>query len=127
MHCRQYCHSWHDTDNQSSPALCDKQAWGILQQFLTTNMTMPDMDNALASYLGDRYFADDWVEPRRALFSGEGDDGESLANLNLLMARHVSPTPPASKTVNRLSSSHRKRSRRQPKVSKILWPIILYT
>ncbi|KAG2744573.1 hypothetical protein P692DRAFT_20877781 [Suillus brevipes Sb2] len=40
--------------NQSSPALCDKQAWGILQQFLTTNMTMPNMDNALVSYLGDK-------------------------------------------------------------------------
>ncbi|KAG1881538.1 hypothetical protein C8R48DRAFT_766558 [Suillus tomentosus] len=98
--------------NQTSPALCNKQAWGILQQFLTADMTMPEMDSALASYLGDRYSADDWVEPRRALFSGEGDDSESLVNLNRLMARHVPPAPPspASKMVNRLSNSRRKRS-----------------
>ncbi|KAG1787811.1 uncharacterized protein HD556DRAFT_1448317 [Suillus plorans] len=109
--------------NQTSPALCDKYAWGVLRQFLTTDMTMPEMDDALTSYLGDRYFADDWVEPRRVLFSGEGDDAESLANLDRLMAMHVPPDPPSptsndtsvsmstSRTDGCLSSSRRKRSR----------------
>lgn len=58
------------------------------------NMMMPEMDDALASYLGNRYFADNWLEPRRALFSGEGDDTESLANLDQLMAMHMPPSPP---------------------------------
>ncbi|KAG2129750.1 hypothetical protein DEU56DRAFT_915012 [Suillus clintonianus] len=113
--------------NQTLPALCDRHAWGILRQFLTTNMTMPEMDDALASYLGDRYFADDWVEPRRALVSGEGDDGESLANLDRLMAKHVTPTAPSpppkdssasvstSRAAGRLSSSRRGRSHGPPK------------
>ncbi|KAG1892961.1 uncharacterized protein F5891DRAFT_986285 [Suillus fuscotomentosus] len=89
--------------NQTSPALCDKQAWGILQQFLTTDMTMPEMDNTLPM-IG-------W-NPDVPCSPGEGDDSESLVNLNRLMARHVPPAPPspASKTVNRLSNSRRKRS-----------------
>ncbi|KAG1858586.1 hypothetical protein C8R48DRAFT_775023 [Suillus tomentosus] len=111
---------------QTIPALCDRHAWGILRQFLTTNMTMPQMDDALTSYLGDRYFAEDWAEPRRALFSGEGDDDKSLANLDQLMARHVAPATPspapkdssvpvsASRPASHLSSLRRKRSHRPP-------------
>lgn len=126
------------TGNQTSPALCDKYAWGVLRQFLTTDMTMPEMDDALTSYLGDRYFADDWVEPRRVLFSGEGDDAESLANLDRLMAMHVPPDPPSptsndtsvsmstSRTDGCLSSSRRKRSR-VPKVSEIPLLRMVYT
>ncbi|KAG2114670.1 uncharacterized protein F5147DRAFT_769985 [Suillus discolor] len=44
---------------QTLPALCDRHVWGILRHFLTTNMTMPQMDDALASYPSDRYFAED--------------------------------------------------------------------
>ncbi|KAG1797622.1 uncharacterized protein BJ212DRAFT_1305940 [Suillus subaureus] len=108
-------------------ALYDQHAWGILHQFLTTNMTMLEMDNTLASYLSDRYFANDWVEPQCALFSGEGDDGKSLANLDQLMAKHVTPTAPSpppkdssasistSRVASCLSSSCRGRSHGPPK------------
>ncbi|KAG1805826.1 uncharacterized protein BJ212DRAFT_1303891 [Suillus subaureus] len=52
-----------DEGNQTvSPALQDPHVWKILKQYLLTNMTYPEMDNVLVSYLGDRYSAGDWEE-----------------------------------------------------------------
>lgn len=44
----------HGTVNQSAQsALYDNGAWEILKQFLTTSMSLSDMDDALVVYLGD--------------------------------------------------------------------------
>lgn len=59
---------------------------------------MSEMDDALVSYLGDRYHEDDWVEPRRLLFSGDGDDAESLRILKLLKVQYL-PDPPENPSV----------------------------
>ncbi|KAG1894222.1 uncharacterized protein F5891DRAFT_985223 [Suillus fuscotomentosus] len=96
--------------------LADHGAWRILEQYLTTtDMTCPQMEAAFASYLGDRYNADDWQEVRDALFSGNGDDSVALANLVALKARHVSqgassPSAPmsATKAAARLSAHIRR-------------------
>ncbi|KAG0698589.1 hypothetical protein DFH29DRAFT_1002676 [Suillus ampliporus] len=72
----------------SSP-LVDEGAWRILEQFLTTDMTFPEMEDAFSSYLGDQYSADDWKDARDVLFSGDGDDSVALANLHVLKARHI--------------------------------------
>ncbi|KAG1854294.1 hypothetical protein F4604DRAFT_1686131 [Suillus subluteus] len=71
-------------DDALPPALYDAAAWDILTQFLTSSMSMSEMDDMLVSYLGDRYHEDDWVEPRHLLFSGNRNDAESLRNLKLL-------------------------------------------
>ncbi|KAG2365319.1 hypothetical protein BDR07DRAFT_1481446 [Suillus spraguei] len=47
--------------NQTAP-LADKHAWAILEQFLTTDMTYTQMEEALSSYLGNQYSVDDWKE-----------------------------------------------------------------
>ncbi|KAG1807644.1 uncharacterized protein BJ212DRAFT_1303361 [Suillus subaureus] len=54
-------------------ALCDTHAWEILKQFLTSDMTMAQMDDALIVYLSDQYSADDWGQPK-ASEDGEGDE-----------------------------------------------------
>ncbi|KAG1787212.1 uncharacterized protein HD556DRAFT_1312927 [Suillus plorans] len=70
-------------------ALYDNGAWKILEQFLTTSMSLSEMDNVLVAYLGDQYSADDWVEPRRLLFSGDANDDESLRNLSELRKTNI--------------------------------------
>lgn len=106
----------HYTGNQ---ALYDNGAWDILEQFLTTSMSLPEMDDALVAYLGDRYSTDDWVEPRRILFSGDENDAKSLENLRVLREMYI-PNPPekSSRTAGSLSKSRVPKSRRISKVSK---------
>ncbi|KAG1820994.1 uncharacterized protein BJ212DRAFT_1478095 [Suillus subaureus] len=79
--------------------LADQGAWCILEQFLTTNMTYPQMEETFSSYLGDQYVADDWKDARNALFSGNGDDSIALTNLYALKARHM-PLPSSSSRMN---------------------------
>ncbi|KAG2751884.1 hypothetical protein P692DRAFT_20726348 [Suillus brevipes Sb2] len=78
----------HEGESAPSP-LADQGAWCILEQYLTTDMTYPQMEAAFSSYLGDWYNVDDWGDARGALFSGDGDDGLALSNLLALKARHV--------------------------------------
>ncbi|KAG2050580.1 hypothetical protein BDR06DRAFT_974351 [Suillus hirtellus] len=75
----------HGTVNQSAQsALYDNGAWEILKQFLTTSMSLSDMDDALVAYLGDRYSEADWVETQHLLFFGDADNNESLRVLMAL-------------------------------------------
>ncbi|KAG0703962.1 hypothetical protein DFH29DRAFT_874067 [Suillus ampliporus] len=56
--------------NLTAPsALMDNRAWEIMEQYLTTTMTYPEMEDAFSMYLGDRYSPDDWAEARATLFS----------------------------------------------------------
>jgi len=71
-----------NTANQTVlSALMDNRAWGFMEQFLTTAMTYPEMEDAFFMYLGDWYSPDEWVEARDALWSGEGNNEVSLENL----------------------------------------------
>lgn len=90
-------------DNTTPSALYDPHAWEILRRFLTSDMSMGEMDAALESHLGTRFSADDWDEPRRLLFSGDGDDALSLANLIKLKVKYVpEPELPRAIPVQRL-------------------------
>ncbi|KAG1739739.1 hypothetical protein EDB19DRAFT_1828733 [Suillus lakei] len=76
--------------------LVDEGAWQILFQYLTTEMTYPQMEEEFLSYLSDRYCADDWKDTRDALFSADdlNDDATPLANLQALYAKHCVPVAP---------------------------------
>lgn len=69
--------------------LADAGAWELLEKYLTTDMTYPQLEEEFSSYLGDRYVFDDWKDARDALFSGDGDDSIALANLRALKASHI--------------------------------------
>jgi hypothetical protein len=56
-------HSWIVIDTGKSP-LEDEGAWRILFQYLTTEMTYPQMEEEFISYLGNRYCANDWKDAR---------------------------------------------------------------
>ncbi|KAG1759388.1 hypothetical protein EDD22DRAFT_849256 [Suillus occidentalis] len=119
--------------SESKSPLEDEGAWRILFQYLTTEMTYPQMEEEFISYLGDRYCADDWKDARDALFSADdlNDDATPLMNLQALYAKHVpqasslsnaggqqedSPVVSASRARGRLSDTHKsRRSRQQPR------------
>ncbi|KAG1895209.1 uncharacterized protein F5891DRAFT_984416 [Suillus fuscotomentosus] len=107
--------STNDRNCRAAPSpLADEGAWRILEQFLTTDMTYPQMENAFSAYLGGRYIADDWKDARDALFSGDGNDSIALANLYALKAKHI-PLPSSSSRVNsRLSSTPIQQPRKRP-------------
>ncbi|KAG0691716.1 hypothetical protein DFH29DRAFT_883868 [Suillus ampliporus] len=98
-----HARSANDGNGRTAPSpLADQGAWCILEQFLTTDMTYPQMDEAFSSYLGDRYVADDWKDARNA---------KPLH----LKARHM-PLPPSSSRMNgHLSSTPVQRSHQRPK------------
>ncbi|KAG1749186.1 hypothetical protein EDD22DRAFT_958089 [Suillus occidentalis] len=96
-----------DTVNQTAQsALYDNGAWEILKQFLTTSMSLSEMDDALVAYLGDRYSEDDWVEPRRLLFYGDDDNDESLRVLTALWKTYI-PDPPTQTSRSHKSNKHK--------------------
>ncbi|KAG2101543.1 hypothetical protein BD769DRAFT_1393800 [Suillus cothurnatus] len=79
-----------NTANQTAlSALMDNRAWGFMEQFLTTAMTYPEMEDTFFAYLGDRYSPDEWAEARDALWSGEGNDEVSLENLLRVKDRYL--------------------------------------
>ncbi|KAG2741267.1 hypothetical protein P692DRAFT_20880256 [Suillus brevipes Sb2] len=81
-----------DEGSQTAP-LNDEHAWRIMEDFLTTDMTYPKMEEVFLSYLGDRYAEGEWKEARDALFSGDGDDNVALENLRAVKAKHISISP----------------------------------
>jgi hypothetical protein len=116
--------------------LADEGAWRIMEQFLISDMSYPQMEDAFSSYLGSRYSADDWKDARDALFSGDGDDSIALANLKVLKARHIvhatsgssdmaSPAKDSSvarsapRTSGGVSSTRNHRSRTRRRASKV--------
>lgn len=91
---RKRCHLWErNAGNHTAPssALQDLHTWNLLKQYLLTDMTYPEMDDALVLYLGDQYSASDWEEARHALFSGDSDIGLCLKNLDTVMLKHIPP------------------------------------
>jgi hypothetical protein len=79
-----------DTGTLAAPSpKADEGAWLILENFLVTDATYPQTEEAFVSYLGDRYSAEDWKDALAALFSGDGDDGIALANLRALKAIYI--------------------------------------
>ncbi|KAG1809292.1 uncharacterized protein BJ212DRAFT_1302541 [Suillus subaureus] len=70
-----------DEGSQTAP-LADEGAWRILEDYLTTSMTYPQMEEAFQSYLA-----------QHALFSGDGDDDVALENLHVVKAKHMPQTP----------------------------------
>jgi hypothetical protein len=77
-------------------------------------MLLSEMDDALAVYLGVCYSADDWVEPRHLLFSGDEDNAKSVENLMALKKTYIPDTPEKSSVcIPALTNSHLSNSRVQ--------------
>lgn len=96
--------------------LQDPAAWEILERFLTTDLTYGQMEDEFHAYLGDRHRLLEWTEARLALFSGDGNDKTSLANLLTVKRKHVSATPTGS-TNSQSSSASGSRQHRSRTVS----------
>ncbi|KAG1734424.1 uncharacterized protein EDB91DRAFT_1084081 [Suillus paluster] len=82
--------SFLDDDLALPTPLQDEAAWNIMEEYLTTNMTFPQMEAKLTSHLGVRYIEADWAEARNALFSADEDTASALDNLRAVKTRHMS-------------------------------------
>lgn len=105
------------TGNCQLSPLADPAAWEILEQYLTTDMTYPQMEQAFSAYLGNRYVADDWKDARDALFSGDDDNSIALANLRALKTSHIPLPSSSSRTGSLLSRTSVQQLRRRSQVS----------
>ncbi|KAG1904190.1 uncharacterized protein F5891DRAFT_977077 [Suillus fuscotomentosus] len=76
--------------------LQDPTTWEILDQFLMTDLTYGQMEEDFYAYLGNCHCLLNWMEARLTLFSGDGNDKISLANLLAMKHKHVSATPTGS-------------------------------
>ncbi|KAG2740433.1 hypothetical protein P692DRAFT_201872426 [Suillus brevipes Sb2] len=81
----------HSQAPASSDPLQDEASWDILEEYLTSEMTFPQLEAKLVSHLGSRYHEEDWAEATRTLFSADEDDVQALANLRVVKARHILP------------------------------------
>lgn len=76
--------------------LQDEASWDILEAYLTSEMSFPQLEAKLLSHLGSRYHEADWAEAKRTLFSANEDNVQALANLRTVKARHILPAKVAS-------------------------------
>jgi hypothetical protein len=69
-------------------------AWGILEEFATMDMTLPQAENALKDHFGDQYVDGEWRPALDAVMVAENDVAAALKSLQKL--QHTSG--PASST-----------------------------
>jgi DDE superfamily endonuclease len=60
----------------------DKQAWSIIHNFATTDMTLPDTEMALKSLWGEDYIEDQWWPTLKAVIDAENDISVALSTVN---------------------------------------------
>ncbi|KAG1901573.1 uncharacterized protein F5891DRAFT_1187430 [Suillus fuscotomentosus] len=73
--------------------LQDPVAWEILERFIMTDLTYGQMEEEFHAYLGDHHCLLNWMEARLMLFSGDGNDKTSLANLLAVKHKHILAMP----------------------------------
>ncbi|KAG1843215.1 hypothetical protein C8R48DRAFT_678776 [Suillus tomentosus] len=87
----------HGSDDLALPTpLQDETAWNIMEEYLTTDMSFPQMEAKFMSHLGTQYVEADWAEARNALFSADEDTASALINLRAVKTRHMSSLRPSS-------------------------------
>jgi DDE superfamily endonuclease len=89
---------------QPSPDGNSAAAWDIIEQFATTDMALPDAENALRKHLGGEYADDNWQPALKAVMDAEGDAALALAAVTKLrlasssMASEWQLKPPSADT-----------------------------
>ena len=78
-------------------------AWDILENFATTDMTLPQAEDALKDHLGDQYFDEKWRPALVAVMAAEKDTTAALESIKRL--RQHPSDPVASATVLPLHAS----------------------
>ena len=68
-------------------------AWDILEKFATTDMSLPQAENALKGHLRNRYVDEEWQPALDAVMAAENDATAALEQLKEL--RHASKSNPA--------------------------------
>ncbi|GJJ12865.1 hypothetical protein Clacol_007111 [Clathrus columnatus] len=70
----------------------DLKAWDIIQEFATSDMTLPCAEGCLCKYLGDRYIEGEWTEAFKAVMDAENNSVLALEAIERLTTA-VTATP----------------------------------
>jgi hypothetical protein len=65
-------------------------AWDIIEQFATTEMALPDVENALQKHLGAGYIDSEWWPAFKVVMDAEGDAALALAAVKTLQLKLAS-------------------------------------
>lgn len=66
------------------PPHADTLAWDIIQDFATSDMSLPEAESQLQAHLGDRFVDSDWQPALRAVMEAEGDADKASAAVDSL-------------------------------------------
>jgi hypothetical protein len=68
----------HDSDPHATAA------WNILEKFATTDMSLPQAENALKDHFGDQYADEEWRPALDAVVAAENDTTAALEGIREL-------------------------------------------
>ncbi|KAH9044898.1 hypothetical protein EDB83DRAFT_2553854 [Lactarius deliciosus] len=75
-----------DGDSATVAPYSDHGAWEILRRFAGSDMTLPQAEAELSSYLGNRYKPEDWFVALDAVMKAEGDTVEAQKAIQQISA-----------------------------------------
>lgn len=82
-----------------TPNSKDEQAWSIIHDFATTDMTLPDAETALKNMWGDDYAENRWQPALKAVMDAENDVSAALSTIKKIQLTFASDlSPVATKT-----------------------------
>ncbi|KIK18876.1 hypothetical protein PISMIDRAFT_108665, partial [Pisolithus microcarpus 441] len=70
----------------------DPLAWTIVRDFVTSDMTLPEVESALQLHLGDRFVDADWQPALKVVMDAEGDVDQALEAVDELQDAAASQT-----------------------------------
>ncbi|KAI6024684.1 hypothetical protein BKA83DRAFT_99321, partial [Pisolithus microcarpus] len=74
------------------PAHADPLAWTIVRDFVTSDMTLPEVESALQLHLGDHFIDADWQPALKVVMDAEGDVDQALEAVDKLQDAAASRT-----------------------------------
>ncbi|KAG2101876.1 uncharacterized protein F5147DRAFT_776530 [Suillus discolor] len=84
-------HCWNHTEIQLDPTVgldsrphVNPAAWNIIRKFMTTEMSLPAVENDLKAHLCEHYVDSDWRPALKAIMDAKGDTDIALNAVNAL-------------------------------------------
>jgi len=81
----------HNNSAVQTPPTTDPITWQIIRDFATTEMTLPDAEDALKRHLGENYHDDEWLPVLQTVMDAD-EDGNSASALAVI--DKIKPTKP---------------------------------
>ncbi|KIJ40018.1 hypothetical protein M422DRAFT_257083 [Sphaerobolus stellatus SS14] len=75
--------------------LTDPKAWEIIEEFATSDMSLPQAEERLKVHLGSRYVEAEWRDAFKAVMDAEKDTLKALESIKRLTNKVIKPSQPS--------------------------------